>query len=89
MPKKPELKVEPVKPKETPEIPPKDPNSPVEGIKPVIELKRTIFEYLNTLSGIGSNVCKLGKASFGNSTQIRILGGNKLSYGNSFKVDKL
>ena len=89
MPKKPELKVEPVRPKETPEIPPVTPNSTGEGIKPVIELKRTIFEYLNTSSGIGSNVRKLGKASFGNSTQIRTLGGSKLSYGNSFKVDKL
>ena len=89
MPKKPELKVVPLKPKEISEIPPVTSNFTGGGAKPIIELKRTIFEYLNTSSGVGSNVRKLGKVSFGNSTQIRTLGGDKLSYGNSFKVDKL
>lgn len=89
MPEKPELKPEPVKPnplKGVPNIPPTVTDG---GMKPSIVLKRTIFEYLNTSTGISSNVRKLGKASYGNSKQIRTLGGNKLSFGNSLKVDKL
>ena len=89
IPKKPELKPEPVKPKPLDGIP-ETPKPNADGAhKPSIVLKRTIFEYLNTSTGIGSNVRKLGKASFGNSTQVRVLSGNKLSFGNSFKVDKL
>ena len=89
LPDKPNLKPEPVKPKPLTEIPNTPPTATDGGMKPSIVLKRTIFEYLNTSTGIGSNVRKLGKASFGNSTQLRVLSGNKLSFGNSFKVDKL
>lgn len=89
LPDKPVLKPEPVKPKPLTGIPNTPPTATDGGMKPSIVLKRTIFEYLNTSTGIGSNVRKLGKASFGNSTQVRVLSGNKLSFGNSFKVDKL
>lgn len=89
LPDKPILKPEPVKPKPLTGIPNTPPTATDGGMKPSIVLKRTIFEYLNTSTGIGSNVRKLGKASFGNSTQVRVLSGNKLSFGNSFKVDKL
>ena len=89
LPDKPVLKPEPVKPKPLTGIPNTPPTATDGGMKPSIVLKRTIFEYLNTSTGIGSNVRKLGKASFGNSTQLRVLSGNKLSFGNSFKVDKL
>lgn len=89
LPDKPVLKPEPVKPKPLTRIPNTPPTATDGGMKPSIVLKRTIFEYLNTSTGIGSNVRKLGKASFGNSTQVRVLSGNKLSFGNSFKVDKL
>lgn len=89
LPDKPVLKPEPVKPKPLTGIPNTPPTATDGGMKPSIILKRTIFEYLNTSTGIGSNVRKLGKASFGNSTQVRVLSGNKLSFGNSFKVDKL
>lgn len=89
LPDKPVLKPEPVKPKPLTGIPNTPPTATDGGMKPSIVLKRTIFEYLNTSTGIGSNVRKLGEASFGNSTQVRVLSGNKLSFGNSFKVDKL
>lgn len=89
MPKKPELKPDPVKPNPLKSIPNTPPTVTDGGMKPSIVLKRNIFEYLNTSTGIGSNVRKLGKASYGNSKQIRILSGNKLSFGNSLKVDKL
>lgn len=89
LPDKPVLKSEPVKPKPLTGIPNTPPTATDGGMKPSIVLKRTIFEYLNTSTGIGSNVRKFGKASFGNSTQVRVLSGNKLSFGNSFKVDKL
>lgn len=89
LPDKPVLKPEPVKPKPLTGIPNTPPTATDGGMKPSIVLKRTIFEYLNTSTGIGSNVRKFGKASFGNSTQLRVLSGNKLSFGNSFKVDKL
>ena len=89
LPDKPVLKPEPVKPKPLTGIPNTPPTVTDGGMKPSIVLKRTIFEYLNTSTGIGSNVRKFGKASFGNSTQVRVLSGNKLSFGNSFKVNKL
>ena len=80
------LKTPPVKPIEENEKPPLDVTIPDGRPKKKVEVVKLVVEYLNSSSGVGSKVRKLGKSSFGNSTQVRTFN-KKLSYGNSFKVE--
>lgn len=88
-PAKPKLKTPPMKPVDEGDKPPLDVVTPDPRTRKKVEVVRLVVEYLNTSSGVGSNVRKLGKASFGNSATVRTLPGNRLSYGNSAQIRTL
>lgn len=83
------LKTPPVKPVDEGEKPPVSVITPDPRPRKKVEVVKLIVEYLNTSSGVGGNVRKFGKATFGNSSQIRKLAGDRLSYGNSNKIRTL
>ena len=83
------LKTPPVKPVDEMEKPPVSVMTPDPRPRKKVEVVKLIVEYLNTSSGVGGNVRKFGKATFGNTSQIRKLPGDRLSYGNSNQIRTL